>query len=120
MTAVPAEANRYEIEWSFGERVRKIRAELGLEQVELGQVLGVSGPTISNWETGLRQPHDLVGVAKRLADLMAEAGKPITAAWVLGLEGQNRKLLTLIAGTSGQLSLDEELEAEGPPALVSL
>lgn len=37
------------------DELRRIRADLGLTQVELGARLGVSGLAVSYWETGRRK-----------------------------------------------------------------
>lgn len=41
-------------------RIRQIRKEYGLTQVEFGEKIGVKGNTITNYETGLRNPTDAV------------------------------------------------------------
>ncbi|MGL4755215.1 MAG: helix-turn-helix domain-containing protein [Aeromonadaceae bacterium] len=41
----------------IGNRVRKLRAELGLTLRELGEILGLKGSRISNWEQGTRTPE---------------------------------------------------------------
>jgi transcriptional regulator with XRE-family HTH domain len=38
-------------------KIRRIRARLGLSQNELGQAIGVSGMTVSRWETGKAAPE---------------------------------------------------------------
>ncbi|KPU42131.1 HTH-type transcriptional regulator ImmR [Oxobacter pfennigii] len=40
----------------FGERLKEIRIESKLTQEELGDMVGVSGNTISKYETGDREP----------------------------------------------------------------
>ncbi|MCM1533285.1 MAG: helix-turn-helix domain-containing protein [Corallococcus sp.] len=41
---------------SFGDRLKELRNEKGLGQVELSEHLGVSKGIISMWENGLREP----------------------------------------------------------------
>ncbi len=41
-------------------RIKKIRKEKGLTQVEFGEKIGVKGNTVTNYETGLRNPTDAV------------------------------------------------------------
>lgn len=41
---------------SFGSRLRARREELGLKQSELGELLGVSGSAIGNYENGVSSP----------------------------------------------------------------
>lgn len=52
------------------EEISRIRKLLGLSQVELGKILGVSNTTVSNWETGVHS----MGVAEAcvLRSLLAE------------------------------------------------
>lgn len=40
----------------FGKRLKEVRKEKGIGQVELAKMLGVSNGTISLWENGLRIP----------------------------------------------------------------
>jgi transcriptional regulator with XRE-family HTH domain len=47
-----AAMSRYEI----GSRIRKSREERGLNQRELGALIGVSSNRVSNWEQGLNRP----------------------------------------------------------------
>lgn len=42
------------------ERIKKIRKENKLTQVEFGEKIGVKGNTITNYENGLRNPTDAV------------------------------------------------------------
>jgi len=38
--------------WTIGDRIRALRQDRGLSQIELGDMLHVSGTTVSFWETG--------------------------------------------------------------------
>lgn len=42
------------------DRIKKIRKESGLTQVDFGERIGVKGNTITNYENGLRTPTDAV------------------------------------------------------------
>ena len=50
----------------FGERLKELRAEKGVGQIELSVALGVSKGIISLWENGLREPKlsNLVALAR--------------------------------------------------------
>ena len=50
----------------FGERLKDLRIEKGIGQVELAQVINVSKGIISLWENGLREPKlsNLVALAQ--------------------------------------------------------
>jgi transcriptional regulator with XRE-family HTH domain len=41
----------------FAERLKEMRAEKGITQVELSEILGVSKGTVAMWETGKREPN---------------------------------------------------------------
>ncbi|MHA7292597.1 helix-turn-helix transcriptional regulator [Arthrobacter sp. HLT1-21] len=68
-------------EWSFADRLRKIRRESGAKQEDFAARLGVNDNQYKAWETGRNHPRDQVATAKRI-ELMT--GVP--AVWVLGLE----------------------------------
>jgi DNA-binding transcriptional regulator YiaG len=51
------------------DRVRSLRAHLGLSQTEMAAELGTRQQTISEWETGVYQPR---GLSERLLSLVAE------------------------------------------------
>jgi len=40
----------------FGERLKELRLEKSMTTVQLGKALGVSDPSISQWENGLMKP----------------------------------------------------------------
>lgn len=42
------------------DRIRQIRKEKKLTQVEFGEIIGVKGNTITNYENGLRNPTDAI------------------------------------------------------------
>ena len=44
----------------MNERIKKIRKEFDLTQTQFGEQIGVKGNTITNYETGLRNPTDVV------------------------------------------------------------
>jgi transcriptional regulator with XRE-family HTH domain len=72
---------RFVPEWTFGERVRKIRRESGLSQTEFATRIGANDRALASWETGRTKPQDIVAVAKRIRK---EFGVP--TAWTLGTE----------------------------------
>lgn len=51
---------------SFGERLKELRHEKNIGQVELSKSVGVSKGIISMWENGLREPtmSNLIAIAK--------------------------------------------------------
>ena len=54
------------------QRVKAIRAKLGLTQVEFAARLGCSQPILSQWETGTHTPRD-TGYLMALLELEGEA-----------------------------------------------
>lgn len=54
----------------FGERLKGLRQERGVGQVELAQAISVSKGIISLWENGLREPT--MGNLMALADFFGE------------------------------------------------
>jgi len=54
------------VEQKFGQRLRELRVEKGIGQVELAMKLGVSKGIISLWENNLREPtmSSLIALAK--------------------------------------------------------
>lgn len=76
-------------QWTFGDRVRKVRRERGWSQGELAERLtaaletSVTRRTVAGWELSDRQPHDLVSMARGLCALT-----DVPAEWFLGLHEQ--------------------------------
>lgn len=75
LTGDKAEAKSIPEVGSIGARIRIARKQIGLSQVDLANRLGVSQPTVANWETGVHDPRQLM-LAKIAAAL------DITVAWL--------------------------------------
>ncbi|NWG70114.1 MAG: helix-turn-helix domain-containing protein [Parvularculaceae bacterium] len=54
------ELERLPVLTSIGERIRQARKAKGLNQAELALRLGVSQPTVANWEAGVHDPRRLM------------------------------------------------------------
>lgn len=67
--------------WTLGDRIRKSRLTVGMDQREFAEALGLPAGSLAAWETDRAKPRDLVAVAKRI-ELLTR----IPAAWVLGLD----------------------------------
>lgn len=67
-------------EWTFGDRIRKIRRDVGLTQGEFAERIGRGAKAVAAWESGKSQPEDVVAVAKRIQLTMG-----VPAEWTLGL-----------------------------------
>jgi transcriptional regulator with XRE-family HTH domain len=63
----------------FGEKLKEMRTEKKLSQKELAKALEVDQRSISNWETGFRQPdyNTLIRISKYFN---------VTTDYLLGLE----------------------------------
>ena len=70
--------------WTFGEKIRKIRKELGYGQVEFAEFLGVGRAALSHWESGRSAPAHLPMVARQVASTTG-----VSEAWLL--EGTEHK-----------------------------
>lgn len=67
-------------EWTFADRLRKARRQLGLTQREFAEKIEADPRRYAQWENDANLPRDLVQVAQRVE---REAGVP--AAWLIGL-----------------------------------
>lgn len=65
--------------WTFGERARKVRRELGLTQSDMAEKLGVTYPAYSSWESGRHTPADIASMAVKL-----EQATGVAREWFLG------------------------------------
>lgn len=50
----------------IGETIKKLRESMSLNQDELGEIIEVSGKTISSWEIGRTEPN--MGYVQKLSD----------------------------------------------------
>lgn len=73
------------LEWTFSDRIRKLRKATGLGQAEFAERIGVAPGTYSGWEASPTQPRGIVEVAQRIQHEFGEQ-YGATANWVLGLE----------------------------------
>jgi transcriptional regulator with XRE-family HTH domain len=78
-----AEALNDEIE-TIGQRIRTTRKRLGLNQGALADRLGVTQPTVANWEAGVHDPRQLM-----LAKLAEALG--VSLGWLAGGERSDRE-----------------------------
>lgn len=59
---------------AFSEKVKRLREEKGLTQAELANLIGVTQPTVAQYEKGMKVPTIITGVllAKRLGTTCEE------------------------------------------------
>lgn len=80
----------------MNERIKQIRKDNNLTQTEFGEKIGVKGNTITNYETGLRNPSDAIikAICREFNVnelwLRTGQGKPTTK-----LEGEERFALNI-------------------------
>lgn len=65
--------------WTWADRVRKVRRELGLTQAEFAELTGIHDKTIGAWESGKNTPKHLPDVAEQL-----ERTTGFDRAWWIG------------------------------------
>ena len=59
---------------TLGQKIKKLRLERGLKQVELAKILGVNGMTVINWEKGRTRPGK--GILERIEECFGEYLEP--------------------------------------------
>lgn len=70
------------LDWTFGDRIRKIRRAVNASQGDFAAALGETRESLSTWESGrVAQPRNVVAIAKRI-----ELAYGVPATWTLGLE----------------------------------
>lgn len=86
MSTQAAPRSNWVPEWTFGDRIRKVRTELGLDQRELAEKLELKHSTLSSYESGRANPRatKLPAMAARL-----ELISGVPRAWFLGWETEN-------------------------------
>ena len=72
-----------ELDWTFGDRLRKIRKVVGVSQADFAAELSQGRQSVAAWELGTNEPRNPVAVAKRI-----ELAYGVPASWTLGLSHQ--------------------------------
>jgi transcriptional regulator with XRE-family HTH domain len=98
----------------IGARIRELRTALGVTQEEFGELAGVEGQQVSDWETGRSRPRTnrlerLAGKLRITVEVFAEGGPSPTVAVErarLPQEGQTTR-------GPGRRQEDIDLRAEG-------
>lgn len=97
--------------WTLGDRIAKARRRAGLEQPELGALMGVSRQMVSKWERDVTEPRP--SQVERIADATS-----VPYAWLVGADPRSRCFIA-----PADLPDDEQLELDledRPRALVSV
>lgn len=86
-----AEVNDGLPEWSLGERLTKARKDAGLDQAEMGALVGKSKAAISAWESNVSapKPKEFYGIVQTYAEASG-----LDPAWIAGF--RTGSFLTLL------------------------
>lgn len=99
------ETTSWQPELGFGDRLRLVRREYSrltesvVTQEAMASLLGVNPSTYRLWEAGINEPRDLVGIARRLAEVTGA-----DPAWILGLVKIGNRCLAGLTGGEDQES----------------
>lgn len=66
------------INWTFGDRVRKIRRTVGMSSRDFAAALGVTNSALAQWETDRSLPRDPALVAAQVEELTG-----VAAGWLV-------------------------------------
>ena len=75
----PRSVELWELDFTFGDRIRKARRVLGLTVEQMAAGLGVTKQVLSQWETGVSNPRSAHMIART-----AEHQYGVPAWWLLG------------------------------------
>jgi DNA-binding transcriptional regulator YiaG len=67
--------------WTWGDRIRKVRRDLGMNQAEFAELVGYGEKAIAAWESGKNKPADVLAASKAISDATR-----VVREWLLGLE----------------------------------
>jgi transcriptional regulator with XRE-family HTH domain len=84
-TQAVGEVGAIKPDWTWGDKVRKVRRIVGLSQKEFADRIDVKAPTVAAWETSdaVEPPKGAIAAAKRM-----HLAFNIDTAWLLGLEDE--------------------------------
>lgn len=75
-----AEVHEYNIpEWTFADRLRKVRKDGKFTQDQMAEVMGVTSSAYGNYEAGTSKPRDIVDKA-----ILVEDWANLPRGWMLG------------------------------------
>ncbi|AOD20237.1 hypothetical protein IM25_00120 [Rhodococcus sp. p52] len=89
--------------WSLGDRIRKARGVVGMDQRQFAEALGVKAGTLAGWEADNSRPRDVVAIAQKIEGITA-----VPATWILGVhpaEG-NRPRSSLSGGAPVSVTVE--------------
>ena len=83
-------------EWTFGDRLRRVRRSMGLKQGQFAQLIEVQAKAYGQWESDINKPHVVIRVARKVEQVTG-----VPAAWLLGVDRPGPTAgpgLSLVAG----------------------
>ena len=95
---------------SIGENIRALRKKKNMEQTELGRLLGVSGKTVSSWETDRTEPR--AAAIEKMAEIFGCQQSDIISGPNSNLkvvfDSRKEPLAMDIAQKAAQLSIEQQ------------
>lgn len=88
--------HRHVPQWTFADRLRKVRTEALMGQREFAEMLGVKPSAYAAWESGRnrpQRPHTIESIARRI-----ELATGVPASWVLGLDDEGPRPTQRLGG----------------------
>lgn len=65
-------------QWTFGDRIRKVRRTAGMSSRDFAAALGVTNSGLAQWETDRSLPRDIKGAAAKVSELTG-----VSAHWLV-------------------------------------
>ena len=106
---------------SIGTNIKKLRIEHGLDQVQLGEIAGVSDKAVSTWENDISIPR--MGAIQKIADYFGISKSAIiedAAQITLSYSGSNKKIIEADDFTYAMFEQSKNLTEEQKSALLSM
>lgn len=75
--------SRLWLDWTLGDRLRKVRRAVGVSQEHFAATLEVNKKSLAAWELDTNEPRNIVALAKRI-----ELAYGVPASWTLGLKDE--------------------------------
>ncbi len=101
-------------QWSFDDRIRKVRRQLGYTQDEMADALEVGLKAYSAWEAGKNTPSDILSVAQKL-----ERVTGVPRQWFIGWMDDEPGRPDAPSGSEAKITFRSFASAEGRDAIVT-
>ena len=89
----------------IGNRIKELRRQKGLTQIEFAKILSVSFQAVSSWERGITPPdiENLINIASYFGVLVDTLLSPINENLYLGIDGGGTKTELAVVSASGSV-----------------